>query len=280
MQAIHSTWSKPRIDGCSCFLIEDFDILTTVLSALKWREKNGRISMITDSTGFEFYKSRNLLGLWDNVSREFDDIPDYVDPKKFWASGKLFALKNQDVPVAVIDTDFIVWDMLAFDKLKDITVIHREELYSDIYPEPSYFNMRRGYVFNPNFNWCINPVNTAFYVIKNQALKDLYLNEAMEFIKNSADGDNLTYMVFAEQRLLPMCAEILGIKIDEFSDLERLFSDGDRYFTHTWGMKQQMRDNPKLRRDFCLRCARRIKSDFPEFIPILSEVSEIKDYFA
>ena len=68
MLAIHSTWTKPRIYGCGSFFIDDFDILTTVLSALKWREKNGKISMITDSTGFEFYKSRNLLGLWDTVS--------------------------------------------------------------------------------------------------------------------------------------------------------------------------------------------------------------------
>lgn len=280
MHAIHSNWTKPRTDACTKFFIEDFDILTTILSALKWREKNGTITMVTDSTGFEFYKERNLLGLWDNITTELDNIPEYVDSQKFWAAGKLFALKGIATPVTVIDTDFIVWDRIAFDNLGDLTVIHREELYSDVYPEIYHFRMKRGYVFNPDFDWRLNPANTAFYVLKNEVLRDFYIKEAQRFIEYSDDGDNLTYMVFAEQRLLPMCANALGIKVAEFSDLERLFCDGERYFTHTWGMKQQMREDLALRRDFCLRCIRRIKDDFGEFVPILQSIPEIKDYFA
>lgn len=279
MHAIHSTWTKPRTDAYGEFFIEDFDILTTILSALKWREKNGTITMVTDSTGFEYYKSRNLCGIWDDITTELDKVSDFVDPQKFWAAGKLFALKSAKTPVAVIDTDFIVWDKIAFDNLKDITVIHREELYSDVYPDIYHFRMKRGYVFNPDFDWNINPANTAFYVLKNEQLKNMYINEAVDFIKNTAGGDNLTYMVFAEQRLLPMCANALSIEIAEFSDLERLFRDGERYFTHTWGMKQQMREDAALRHDFCLRCVRRIKEDFSEFVPILCKIPEIKEYF-
>ncbi len=279
MNAIHSNWTKPRTKTGS-FFIEDFDILTTVLSALKWREKNGRIKMATDSVGFEFYNSRGMLPLWDEVTCELDNIPDTVNPSQFWAAGKLFALKNADAPIAVIDTDFIVWDRIAFDNLKDITVIHREELYSDVYPDIHHFKMMRGYVFNPDFDWRINPANTAFYVIKNKQLRDTYIREAEDFIDNAEDGDSLTYMVFAEQRLLPMCADMLRVELGEFSSLEKLFFDGERYFTHTWGMKQQMRENDSLRYDFCMRCARRIKEDFAEYLPILKEIPEIKDYFA
>lgn len=279
MHAIHSNWTKPRtIDG-GAYFAEDFEILTTVLSALKWREKNGTISMITDSNGFEFYKLRKLCSVWDSVETELDGIPDYVDPKTFWAAGKLFSLKSVSVPTAVMDTDFIVWEMLAFDKLAELTVIHREELYSDIYPEPSFFNMARGYIFNPDLNWEIKPANTAFYVIKNEKLKDMYINEAENFIKNCVDCDCLTGMVFAEQRLLPMCAEMLGIETHEFSNISRLCNDGEKYFTHIWGMKRQMRNDLALRRDFCLRCVRRIKSDFAEYVPILSQIPEIRDYF-
>lgn len=280
MHAIHSNWTKPRTDVCGNFYIEDFDILTTVLSALKWREKNGTITMVTDSTGFEFYKERNLLGLWDEITTDLDNIPEYVDSQKFWAAGKLFALRGRTTPVAVLDTDFIVWDRIAFDNLGDLTVIHREELYGDVYPDIYHFRMMRGYIFNPDFDWRINPANTAFYVLKSEDLRDFYIEEAEKFIEYADNGDNLTYMVFAEQRLLPMCADVLGIEISEFSNIQRLFSDGERYFTHTWGMKQQMRENDALRHDFCLRCARRIKDDFSEFVPILAEIDEIKDYFA
>lgn len=279
MHAIHSIWTKPRLRNGK-FYQDDFEILSTVLSALKWREKNGTITMVTDSTGFEFYKSRNLLGLWDDVTTDLDNIPDTIDANMFWAAGKLFALKTADTPVAVIDTDFIVWDRLAFDNLGDLTAIHAEELYSDVYPDIYHFRMKRGYVFNPDFDWRIKPLNTAFYVLKNENLRNVYISEAEKFMKYADNGDNLTYMVFAEQRLLPMCANMLGIKTNEFSTLEKLFCDGERYFTHTWGMKQQMREDSSLRRDFCMRCARRIKDDFAEFIPILQNVPEIADYFA
>ncbi len=279
MQALHSTWTKPRINAFGSFFIEDFDILTTILSALKWREKNGLIKMATDSTGFDFYKSRNMCVIWDDITTELDNIPDFVNPDTFWAAGKLYALKNTKLPAAVIDTDFIVWDRIAFNNLKDITVIHREELYSDVYPDIYHFNMKRGYIFNPDFDWQTNPANTAFYVIKNHELADMYIKEAEEFIKNTENGDNLTYMVFAEQRLLPMCAALQGLEINEFSTLSRLFEDGERYFTHTWGMKQQMRENERLRYDFCMRCVRRIKEDFGELVPVLRQIPEIKDYF-
>ena len=52
MDAIHSIWTKPRLRN-GIFHQDDFEILTTVLSALKWRETNGTITMVTDSTGLE-----------------------------------------------------------------------------------------------------------------------------------------------------------------------------------------------------------------------------------
>lgn len=278
MEAIHSTWTKPRIYSAGDFFIEDFDILTTILSALKWREKNGTIKMITDSTGLKFYESRGMCGLWDSIETTLDEIPDSVNPEIFWAAGKLYALKSQNAPAAVLDTDFIVWDRIAFDSLGDLTVIHKEEINNDVYPDIHHFKMKYGYIFHPDLDWREKPSNCAFYVIKNNALKEDYINEALQFIDNTASGDTLTYMVFAEQRLLSMTAKRMGIEIKEFSNLERLFNDGEKYFTHTWGMKQQMRDMPELRYDFCKRCAERIKKDFPFFIENMERIEELRDY--
>ena len=114
MQAIHSTWTKPRRYKYGRFFSEDFDILTTILSALKWREKNGNIKMVTDSAGLEFYKSCGMCSIWDETDTSLDDIPDSINPEMFWAAGKLFALAGECAPTAVIDTDFIVWDRIAF----------------------------------------------------------------------------------------------------------------------------------------------------------------------
>lgn len=279
MLAIHSTWTKPRIYSTDTFFIEDFDLLTTILSALKWREMNGEIKMITDLAGYEFYKSRGMLDIWDEITTELDNIPDSINPNMFWAAGKLFALQAQQAPAAVIDTDFIVWDRIAFDNLGDLTVIHDEEIYPDVYPDIHHFKMAQGYIFDPELDWRVRPVNTAFYVIKNEELKKKYTEDAIEFMNSALDGDNLTYMVFAEQRLMAMTAQRMGIAVKTLSDPERLFRDGERCFTHTWGMKQQMREMPELREDFCRRCIHRIIGDFPEQEEMLKGIDELKRYF-
>ena len=62
-----------------------------------------------------------------------------------------------------------------------------------------------------------------------------------------------TYMVFAEQRLLAMCAEKKHAHATALSDLPALFGGAQNgYFTHIWGFKQQMRENPKLY-EMCIR---------------------------
>lgn len=276
MLAIHSTWTKPRIYSAGSFFVEDFDILTTILSALKWREKNGKIKMATDTVGLDYYTSRGMTGIWDEITNELDSVPDTINPEVFWAAGKLYSIP--EAPAAVIDTDFILWDSVAFDALGDLTVIHREELSQPIYPDIHAFKMKRGYIFDPDLDWRERPANAAFYVIKNDRLRREFVREAQGFMENTAGDDKLIYMVFAEQRLMAMTAKRMGIELREFSTMERLFRDGDRSFTHIWGMKQQMREDPGMRRAFCGKCISRILADFPEYKDMLKNIPELTEY--
>ena len=283
MNAIHINWTKPYRERFSLpYCVEDFELLTTVLSALKWREKNGSIKMITDSLGKEFYKNIGISHIWDGgIETYLDNIPETINPGIFWAAGKLFALKEQTAPIAMIDTDFIVWEEILFDNLGAVTAIHSEPLYADVYPAKEYFNMTNGYAFDNGWDWGLDALNTAFCVFKDDNLLKYYTTEAVRFMENTADDveDTLKYMVFAEQRLLPMCAKKMGLYYSSFSNLDRLFTHGENYFTHTWGMKQQMRDIPELRYDFCRRCADRIKKDFPDMEETLKKVECLKQYF-
>jgi hypothetical protein len=276
MNAIHVNWTKPygRIHA------EDFEILTTILSALKWREKNGSIKLITDSNGAQYYVKNGLDIIWDlGIDDCLEDMVKGINPEMFWAAGKIFALSCQSTPIAVIDTDFIVWEKLDFDLFEDAAVIHFEDLYPDVYPNKDYFKMKSGYEFRAKLDWNVKACNTAFYVIKNKKFLESYTTEAIRFMKNSKDvDDNLRYMVFAEQRLFSMCAKAEGIKIAVFSDLNALFSSNN-LFTHTWGMKQQMRDMPTLRADFCRRCIRRIYKDYPDMVSVISKIDCLKGYF-
>lgn len=278
MNAIHINWTKPFMNKFNRpYEVEDFEILTSILSALKWREKNGSITMITDSVGKEYYEKTGLDVIWDSVENALDDVD--VNPDVFWAAGKIFALSRQKAPVAMIDTDFIVWETINPDSLSDVTVIHYEDLYPDVYPPKEHFNMK-DYSFDEDFDWRLKACNTAFCVIKNDDLLKYYTEQSIKFMRNTDEKDDrLTYMVFAEQRLLPMCAKKLNKSVAAFSDLKRLFENGENCFTHTWGMKQQMRDNGALRYDFCRRCINRIVHEYPHMYGIMKNIDNLKQYF-
>ena len=71
MDAIHINWAKPFRNRFNApYEVEDFEILTTILSALKWREKNGNIKMVTDSVGAQYYK-KQVLTLFGTVLKIF-----------------------------------------------------------------------------------------------------------------------------------------------------------------------------------------------------------------
>lgn len=277
MNGIHINWTKPFTNKTGRdYETEDFEILTTILSALKWREKNGEIRMVTDSVGYEYYKKTGLDVIWDGIDVVLDDVD--VNPDVFWAAGKLFALKEQTAPVAMIDTDFIVWETIDEKTLADVNVIHFEDLYPDVYPPKNHFIMDN-YEFD-EFNWNIKACNTAFCIITDDELLKYYTEKAIEFMHHTSETDDrLTYMVFAEQRLLPMCAEKMKKSVMAFSGLDKLFGETDNRFTHTWGMKQQMRDNPLLRHDFCQRCINRIIHDYPQMHNIMKNIEPLKQYF-
>lgn len=260
------------------YTAEDFELLTTILSALMWREKNGEITMLTDSAGAQYYKSIGLACIWDDIKTVLDDVD--VNPDVFWAAGKLFALSTVSAPVAMLDTDFIVWETIDFDALGDLTVIHFEDLYPDVYPPKEYFIVNGNYTFDKRLDWSLNACNTAFCVIKNNGLLKLYTDKAIEFMRSAEEtNDRLAYMVFAEQRLLPMCASLMGIQPEAFSNLDALFAETERRFTHTWGMKQQMRDNHALRYDFCKRCINRIVHEYPHMYSVMRSIESLKQYF-
>jgi len=68
-------------------------------------------------TYISYVKSKSLETLWDNIY----EIPNYdINREMFWAGGKIFALREQKTPIAMIDTDMIVWS--------DISTKHRLSL--------------------------------------------------------------------------------------------------------------------------------------------------------
>lgn len=282
MQAFVSNWTRPYAVRCPDrpYQMTDFDLLTTVLSALVWRRENGSIRMITDDTGAQYYRSLSLTGLWDGgIFTYLNDIPSTIDPCTFWAAGKLYALAATPAPCVMLDTDFIVWHSLSEHWHRPLAVIHREALNPAIYPAPSAFVLAPSYHFPTNWNWHEPACNTALTYFGNDTLRKTYVGQAMDFMQAARGRDSLIYMVFAEQRLLAMCAQACAVPIHAFSTEQDLFQGNQRDFTHIWGFKQAMQEQPVLHELFCQKCAARIRKDFPIYANICQTIPQLQPYF-
>jgi hypothetical protein len=282
LNAFHIDWTKPFFCGspnCSYYK-EDYELLTTILSALSWRKHNGSIKMVSDAVGTEYYRNLGLAHIWDSGIDPILDIliDDSINPLSFWAAGKIFALKEQNTPCVMIDTDFIVWKPLATAiKNETLVVAHCEDINAEIYPDKNFFIMDKNYQFPLEWDWKVLPCNTALMYIADEWFKEYYTSESIRFMQNLMETkDTTAEMVFAEQRLLAMCAAAKGITIKTFLDMNSL--DTQASFTHIWGLKNDLQINQEKRREFCLSCVRRIANDFNEEIATLNKIECLKPY--
>lgn len=284
MRAFHSNWTRPffaRHPTGTPYHIDAAELLTTALSALVWRRENGSITMLCDTTAKDYYETCRLDFLWDGgIQPVLDEMDPAIDPVCFWAAGKLHALRAFGAPCVMLDTDFIVWHNLSA-RLSPypLAVIHREDIMPDIYPDASALHTHRPFDFSA-LDWSVRPTNTALAWFADADFVTYYTNTALDFMRAASPADHhLTYMVFAEQRLLPMLAKQQGLPICSLMELPELFSSGQDWFTHIWGFKQQMRQDTARYEAFCTRCANRLRHDFPSAAAHLASLSSLSTYF-
>jgi hypothetical protein len=272
MNAIHILSSAPVKAKGLPFVPDRYDLYTTALSALAWRKHNGSIRLAADKTAAEFYGLHGLDQLWDGIDVIIPEDMDGINPITYWAGGKLIALSRQKAPIVMIDTDFIVWDRLTFGS--DIICAHREDITEDIYPDTGSFFMRQDYVWHPGFDYTVLPCNTAFLYLPDDEILRLYTGMALDFMHSSYQTEDvLCHMVFAEQRLLGMCAALLGRQVQTLLDKDHLFARQEG-FTHLWGAKQILRADPAQNEMFCSQCRHRIRSDFGDYAYVIDRIEQ------
>ncbi len=258
--------------------IEDFELLSTVLSALMWRKKNGKIKLYTDQTAFEYYDSLGITDLWNGgIDKEIlENIPDSINQEIFWAAAKIFAFRNEKTPVAMIDTDLIVWENIGkYLKSEKIAVIHREYIH-DYYLPQEMLKIPEGYKFDEEWDWNELPCNMAFAYISDSEYKDKYTSEAIKFMTNNNEyPDNMiSQMIFAEQRTISMVAKKMGIPIFHF--LDDPFQTDNTIFSHIWGAKDIARNMPGQRKLLCISLKKKIEELFPEYYEKIENLSFVR----
>lgn len=279
MDAFHTL--RLRQKG-SVYCLEDFELLFMLISALKWREKNGKIYLVTDKAGAEYIYRHGFAPAYNNIDLSLDVLNGSLwNEKVFWAGVKLYALSKQTFPCVMLDLDFTVWEKLDFSKYgSDVACIHREPVNTDIYPSLEYFEFKDGWKLPTWLDWSVEACNTALAYFGSKELVDRYTRFAFEYMK-AADvcRPDLPYMVFVEQRWLAMCAKRMGYNVHAMATFDYLFGKKQQKYTHLWGQKDKFRSNPAKAYEFCRKCARRIDKDFPQWGEMLRGLSWATAYF-
>ena len=278
MNGFYSIWTKPAGNGAEReFAMQDYELACLLLSVAAYENYNGRTKLYADKASGAFFMERGLDDIFSRGMEEFE-VPEDIDPKVFWAAGKLCALRLEDMPSVMVDTDLIIWKSLGRHlRDKSVAVIHREELNPAIYPDPGSFPMKRGYSYPAGWDFNIRPANTAMLYIRDKEFRDYYVKESLRFMQNLGPSeDNLCPMVFAEQRILPMCAAARGLSIHAFCPSMEGLREQDM-FTHLWGHKNVFKFNMDERRGFIRRCMERMKREFPEMYERAAALPELKE---
>lgn len=269
IRAIHVNWTKPSVtkNGSREYYIDDFEVLTTILSALMWRKLNGSIKLYTDRIGYDFYKSLNILDVWDDGidTQTLESIPPSIDPEIYWAAAKIFAIRNEAAPLVMMDTDLMVWKPL--DELQNchLAAFHRESLQTDCYISFNDLKKRPGYYPDIDWNWSVEPCNTALAYFNHWDFKNYYTQSAIDFMLDNNDRPKelVSQMVFAEQRIFSMCAEKLGINVHTF--LDKAYNGENMDFTHIWGAKGLARTDANFNKQLCDSLINAIIREYPSY---------------
>ena len=222
------------------FSLAEFEILTLKLSALCWRRYNGPIYLVTDPVGAAYMQETGLDALYDGVevglSRDNRNIP----VEKFWASSKILALRERKLPCVILDMDLIVWEPLPLVGSK-VAAAHTEHIREDIYPPLSTFQVSKRYRF-PDWDETAEPLNTSILYMADEDFRDYYTRSAIDFMQyeRHTPDDGVQCMVFAEQRILAMCAARKGLQVQTFLDYDHLDAP-QTLITHTWSGKRCLR---------------------------------------
>lgn len=241
------------------FRLDDFELATARLSALAWRRYNGPVCLVADPDGAAYMKARGMDRVYDEILPVLDTRNYGIDPEKYWASGKIQALRRIETPCVILDLDLVVWRPLDLSGCA-LAAAHSERLNELFYPPPGYFRMSERYRYPAEWDFTAEALNTSLVYFGDAQFKSYYTGESIRFMQYERDtaDDGTRCMVFAEQRILGMCAAAKGISVRTYLDYDNPLAPQD-LITHLWSAKSLLRAQIPLRKRWITLCMEKIR---------------------
>ncbi len=283
MNYFHAYWTRPQLsDGVppesQDIELWDFELLIWLLSVLEVR-RHSPIQLVTDSRGLSAVRKAGIDWLYNGgISTALDGIPRAVDAGIFWAAGKLYAYREVETPCVSLDTDAVLWRPLT--PSAPVMTLHAEDREWVWYRDNEQMFARYGFD-GPGWNWQLHPCNAGVVCLGDPRLLRLYTDTAIRFMEDYA-GANRTgatheveasvAMLFAEQRLLPMCADRLGLAVAPITQTRPMagWLPENLDCLHLWRAKLAYKCCPDARRELVRWLIERLLTQFPEVRPTLA----------
>lgn len=267
----HSYWTAPQ-DSVS---MSDYELVSLIASALYYRSHSGPIYLVTDRRGIDYLSSLKLTALYDKVIEL--QVDPAINPKIFWAAGKIYAHKAISAPCVSVDMDAILW--------QPIHHVLRPHAAVALHTEPTDwppYSRKWSEIDGP---WSsvdpkmVEPVNTGVLAFLDEKFKEQYISASISFMTQFSQSNQhsnrvswthgpsyVDEMVYAEQMMLSLMAKKLGVSVGAVSSYDR-FSDHmveNRKVTHLWNSKRGYRDHSRAREAFLHDMIEMLLRDFPE----------------
>ena len=265
----HSYWTAPL----DTVVLSDFELVSLLASALYYRSHSGPICLVTDRRGIDYLNGLKLTALYDKVIEL--KVDPAINPKIFWAAGKVYAHRAMPTPSVSIDIDAIVWQPVHHTfKSHAGVALHTEP--TDWPPYSQRWSEIRGPWSSVDLR-TVDPVNTGILAILDEKFKEQYVSASISFmtqfsLANPGHGaakqgpSYVDEMVFAEQMMLSLMAKKANVSLGNISGYDR-YSDHmveNRKVTHLWNSKRGYRDHTRAREAFVHSMIDGLLRDFPE----------------
>lgn len=184
--------------------IVDYELLIQEVAVKRAKKHIGNTKLYTDNVGYEFYKSKGMLNLWDEIDVEtlenFNKEYSNINPGRFWTTGKSIVMGKEPIPYLFLDLDFIVRDNLP-SWVWDYDVVHTQ------------WEIQRGefFVFEhqldqiggiPDFVQNMMMPNTSFVFMNNENLRNEYYKKHLDLINREYNNVPEWLWLIADQGIL------------------------------------------------------------------------------
>lgn len=199
---METIWTLENVKGDSSFYNE-LRILLLITSVSLWRKYHSTHKTIfyCDEITRTFLSKLDIFHLWDEI-RELK-YEEEIDRKIFWSSSKTKIISETEIPLLVIDHDFLVFKNIDKYLTNDILYSYDEKADNWYPPKNCNYNKR---LSNP-IEW-INPLasNVSLFYLPDPIFARKYgeqvLQNHIEFTKMNSNKVTTNHMILSEQFML------------------------------------------------------------------------------